>query len=108
MLSSKQLFPLVFSRLKELREAAIKLDDRRFPLAPRSAGGDAVSGWSSGHHGRKRRAESWATASVFHFASRLTGSCLKRSGASSSITLAPPTRSQRIRCRGKRAPRRFP
>jgi hypothetical protein len=68
MLGDRQLAPAISARLKELRKAAISLDDRRFPLEP-GRGGEAatVNGWSSGHHGRKRKAESWSTASVFHF-----------------------------------------
>ena len=81
MLSDTQLFALVFSRLKELRKAALTLDDRRFPLRVTGATQDPVYGWSSGHHGRKRRAESWATASVFHFChelNRLVSEAIRR------------------------------
>jgi hypothetical protein len=81
MLSENQLFPLVFSRLQELRKAALTLDDRRFPLGLTGATGEPVYGWSSGHHGRKRRAESWATASVFHFChelNRLVSEAIRR------------------------------
>lgn len=68
MLADRQVTGMIFGRIKELRKAANALDDRRFPLRPAAAGeGEPVYGWSSGHHGRKRQAESWATASVFHF-----------------------------------------
>jgi hypothetical protein len=68
MLADRQVAGMIFGRITELRKAAKALDDRRFPLRPAAAGEDGpVYGWSSGHHGRKRQAESWATASVFHF-----------------------------------------
>jgi hypothetical protein len=81
MLSDTQLMPIVFGRLKELRKAALTLDDRRFPLRRDANGVEPVYGWSSGHHGRKRQAESWATASVFHFClelNRLVAEAIRR------------------------------
>jgi hypothetical protein len=81
VLSDTQLTPIIFERLKELCKAALTLDDRRFPLSPNPGGAEPVYGWSSGHHGRKRRAESWATASVFHFClelNRLVSEAIRR------------------------------
>lgn len=61
LLSDAQLFPMVYSRLDKLRLTALQLDRKKYPL------GEDGYGWSSGHHGQRRFAESWSTASVFHF-----------------------------------------
>lgn len=70
MLADDQVAPIVFERLGGLRRAGLTLDDRRFQLTTKVGDSD-VYGWSSGHHGRQRKAESWATASVFHFCHEL-------------------------------------
>jgi ATPase family associated with various cellular activities (AAA) len=61
LLEDRQLLPLIFRNLKSLALAADVLDKTKFPLRP---GG---FGWASGHHGQTHLAESWSTASVFHF-----------------------------------------
>jgi ATPase family associated with various cellular activities (AAA) len=65
LMRDEQLEPLVFDKLELLRLAAYQLDRRKYPLQT-----DAY-GWSSGHHGQRRFAESWSTASVFQFAFEL-------------------------------------
>lgn len=63
LLAEPQLRPFVFPHLSELRQAAWTLAPRRVPLEhPKRA-----YGWSSEHHGKDFEAESWPTASVFHF-----------------------------------------
>jgi hypothetical protein len=61
MLSDDQLRPMLFTKLPNLRAAAWHLDDTKFPL------GTSGIGWASGHHGTTNLAESWPTASVFHY-----------------------------------------
>ncbi|HXS33498.1 MAG TPA: ATP-binding protein [Solirubrobacterales bacterium] len=61
MLAERKLWPIVFSRLPQLRLAELNLDGSRF------AAGSLGVGWASSHHGRSRSPESWATASVFQF-----------------------------------------
>jgi hypothetical protein len=60
LLSDKQLRPMMRSKLNELRLATSALEHRRFPL-------NEGYGWSSGHLRQVRSAESWSTASVFHY-----------------------------------------
>jgi ATPase family associated with various cellular activities (AAA) len=68
LVSDRQIARFVFPHLDELRRAAWALESRRVPL---EAGGlldqKRRFGWSSEHHGRDFEAESWPTASVFHF-----------------------------------------
>lgn len=69
LLEDRQLLPLVVSHLKSLALAADVLDKTKFPLrdvtkSPPPPGG---IGWASGHHGQTHLAESWSTASVFHY-----------------------------------------
>jgi hypothetical protein len=62
LLAERPLRPFVMPHLDKLRDAAGALDARKFPLA------DGLAfGWSSEHHGGEQVAESWSTASVFHF-----------------------------------------
>jgi hypothetical protein len=63
LLSEWQLRQFVTPHLDELRKAARALDSRRVPLGD----DDGAFGWSSEHHGGSAEAESWPTASVFHF-----------------------------------------
>jgi hypothetical protein len=63
LLSEWQLRQFVTPHLDELRKAAWALDSRRVPLG----NDDSAFGWSSEHHGGFSEAESWPTASVFHF-----------------------------------------
>ena len=62
LLSERRLRPFVMPHLERLRNAAGALDEKKVPLGPPKA-----FGWSSEHHGGKSVAESWPTASVFHF-----------------------------------------
>lgn len=61
LLEERQLLPLAVNNLKSLALAADVLDRTKFPLRP------AGFGWASGHHGQTHLAESWSTASVFHY-----------------------------------------
>jgi hypothetical protein len=61
VLSDPQLMPVVVGRLRNFETAARRLDDQKYPLTTEAYG------WSSGHHGRRRFAESWSTASALHF-----------------------------------------
>ena len=75
LLAAPQLAPQVFAKLENLRRAALALDAKKFAL---STGG---YGWSSGHHGRRRLAESWSTASALHYCfnlSRVVAEALRR------------------------------
>ncbi|HEY1777058.1 MAG TPA: AAA family ATPase [Solirubrobacteraceae bacterium] len=75
LLTERQLRPLVAPHLKELRKAAWALDARRVPLEGRAYG------WSSEHQGQTADAESWPTASVFHFCfelERLVSDAIRR------------------------------
>lgn len=77
LLSERQLRSFVFPHLGELRNAMWALDARR---VPREAEERAV-GWSSEHHGKDFEAESWPTASVFHFCfelGRLVSDAIRR------------------------------
>jgi ATPase family associated with various cellular activities (AAA) len=67
MLSERQLRPFLMPYLEKLRDAAGALDAKKVPL-----GKDEAYGWSSEHHGGKRVAESWPTASVLHFCFQLS------------------------------------
>jgi hypothetical protein len=67
MLSERQLRPFVMPHLEKLRDAAGALDAKKFPLDQ-----DDAFGWASEHHGGERVAESWPTASVFHFCFELS------------------------------------
>ena len=60
LLGNDRLRPLLSLHLGELRQAAIALERLRFPVG-------TGFGWSSGHLRQVRSAESWSTASVFHF-----------------------------------------
>jgi ATPase family associated with various cellular activities (AAA) len=62
LLSERPLRPFITPHLDALRRAAWALDGRRVPL-----GTSDGFGWSSEHHGGHAEAESWPTASVFHF-----------------------------------------
>jgi hypothetical protein len=76
LLEERQLLPLVMSNLKSLALAAEVLDGTKFPLRP------AGFGWASGHHGETHLAESWSTASVFHYCyalHRLVAEAIRRS-----------------------------
>lgn len=80
MLADIQLRSLVYERLGDLRRAAEALDERKYPLRAQP-GTDAPSGWSSGHHGSEAPAESWATASAFHYCfglDRLVAEAIRR------------------------------
>jgi adenylate kinase family enzyme len=61
LLGDRQLFPTVYGKLKQLALTAYQLDHQKYPL------GEGGVGWSSRHHGQRTFAESWSTASVFHF-----------------------------------------
>lgn len=77
LLSERQLLVFVSPWLAKLRKAAAALDTRRVPLEPE---GEAY-GWSSEHHGKDSEAESWPTASVFHFCfelGRLVSDAIRR------------------------------
>lgn len=65
VLGNKRLRPLLREHLTELRIAALALERLRFPVG-------IGFGWSSGHLRQIRSAESWSTASVFHFCFELT------------------------------------
>lgn len=67
LLSERQLRPFVMPHLENLRDAAGALDAKKVPIGEKEA-----FGWSSEHHGEKSVAESWPTASVFHFCFELT------------------------------------
>ena len=70
LLTDPQLNKFVEPHLGCLRKAAWALDPRQVPLVRRSADKDDKTpafGWSSEHHGGKFQAESWPTASVFHY-----------------------------------------
>ncbi len=67
MLSERQLRPFLMPYLEKLRAAAGALEAKKVPL-----GKDEAFGWSSEHHGGKRVAESWPTASVLHFSFELS------------------------------------
>jgi hypothetical protein len=60
LLANERLRPLLRLHLKELSRAADALERMRFPVG-------TGFGWSSGHLRHIRSAESWSTASVFHF-----------------------------------------
>lgn len=60
VLGNNRLRPLLREHLTELRIAAVALERLRFPVG-------TGFGWSSGHLRQIRSAESWSTASVFHF-----------------------------------------
>ena len=60
LLADVQLRPMLRAKLDNLRLATAALERRRFPL-------DRGYGWSSGHLRQVRSAESWSTASVFHY-----------------------------------------
>ncbi len=64
MLSNGQMRELLEDRLVELGRAAMQLDATKFALG---SGKGAGIGWASGHHGDTNLAESWSTASVFHY-----------------------------------------
>lgn len=61
LLTDHQLRPLMLPRLEHLIVAARALERDRFPLGP------GAWGWSSGHLRQVTSAESWSTASVFHY-----------------------------------------
>jgi len=65
LLSERTLHPLLLKHLDKLALAAYPLKDRTF-LLPSGA-----LAWASGHHPQDPGPESWATASVFHFANAL-------------------------------------
>lgn len=61
LLADKQLRPLLSNHIACLHSAAEALERKRFPLGP------GAYGWSSGHLRQVSSAESWSTASVFHY-----------------------------------------
>jgi hypothetical protein len=67
LLSERQLRRFVMPHLENLRDAAGALDAKKVPIGEKDA-----FGWSSEHHGGKSVAESWPTASVFHFCFELS------------------------------------
>lgn len=62
LLSEGPLRPFILPHLDELRKASWALDAKRVPLQE-----GRYFGWSSEHHGGNAEAESWPTASVFHY-----------------------------------------
>jgi hypothetical protein len=77
LLSDAQLAEIASEHLGCLHAAAQALEERKYPLsvALDEADGERsepVYGWSSGHHGTKVAAESWATAAALHFCSALS------------------------------------
>jgi hypothetical protein len=62
LLAERPLRPLAMPYLDKLTNAARALEPKKFPLAAGKG-----FGWSSEHHGGEHVAESWSTASVFHF-----------------------------------------
>jgi len=88
LLSDPQLMPMIFAKLDKLARTAYRLDEQKYPL-----GNDAY-GWSSGHHGRRRFAESWSTASVLHFSfmlHRYVAEAIRRAVFDyAGVTYAPP------------------
>jgi ATPase family associated with various cellular activities (AAA) len=70
LLADPQLSSFVVPHIDALRRAAWALDERKVPLVRTNLpvkGQKRAYGWSSEHHGREVQAESWPTASVFHF-----------------------------------------
>jgi hypothetical protein len=76
LLADPQMGQFVAPHLDSLRRAAWALDARKVPLVRADAQTETGKpkadekrawGWSSEHHGRQFSAESWPTASVFHF-----------------------------------------
>jgi ATPase family associated with various cellular activities (AAA) len=65
LLSDPQIKRFLLPHLASLRTAAFALDSRRVPLE--TASGARAFGWSSEHHGGDFQAESWPTASVYHY-----------------------------------------
>jgi DNA polymerase III delta prime subunit len=75
MLADSQITHTVLENLPRLRKAALALDDAKFPLD------DEAVGWASGHLRKASSAESWSTASVFHFChllDRLVADAIRR------------------------------
>ena len=80
-LSDRQIARFLFPHLGELRKAAWALDSRRVPLELPATARRPAFGWSSEHQARSSQAESWPTASVFHFClelSRLVADAIRR------------------------------
>jgi hypothetical protein len=75
MLLDQQLASLMLTKLPQLEKSALVLDEAKIPLSRSdSDDGDAVRGavgWASGHLTEPGSAESWSTASCFHFCHRL-------------------------------------
>jgi ATPase family associated with various cellular activities (AAA) len=81
LLAAEQLAQYVSPYLGDLRKAAWALESRRVPLKRTGGPPTRAFGWSSEHHGRDFEAESWPTASVFHFCfslSRLVSDAIRR------------------------------
>lgn len=98
LLDDVQLRPFLVRHVDVLIKAAESLQRERFPL------GEAAWGWSSGHLRQIKSAESWSTASVFHYChslNELISDALRQElfeylGSELSLPVAPP-RSLRIR-----------
>jgi hypothetical protein len=61
MLEDTRIRPYIFDKLPRLQDAAYALDNTKFPLDENAVG------WASGHLRKITSAESWSTASVFHY-----------------------------------------
>lgn len=66
MLGEPQLRDMLLDKLLALARAARAVDQTKYPLKQ-------GYGWASGHHRQDTSAESWATASVYHFLWSLQG-----------------------------------
>lgn len=60
MLGESQLREMLLGKLPALAAAAKAVDQTKYPL-------EEGFGWASGHHRQDTSAESWATASVYHY-----------------------------------------
>jgi ATPase family associated with various cellular activities (AAA) len=65
LLQRSQLQNLLLEHLPELNSAAMALANNVYRLE------DGIRVWTSGHHPQQAKPESWATASVYHFAYEL-------------------------------------
>ena len=62
LLQEPELEELILNYLPQLNSAAESISDSVYPLE------DGIRAWTSGHHPQLEGPESWATASVYHFA----------------------------------------
>jgi hypothetical protein len=60
MLGEPQLREMLLDKLPDLAKAARAVDQTKYPL-------ENGYGWASGHHRQDPSAESWSTASVYHY-----------------------------------------